>query len=211
LSPAARAPEAVKQDKPEEFENAPTPSINERATEINERTVTSSSGVSCKVLNVQYAPGGMTSGPQTAVTVPQTCTGSTGCSNSVTLQFQVQTAVTTQSNTVSDTGTLSESIKAGVDFIVDAESTTTLSVAIGYAWQSQTSYQITKSNMTGITQLITQQVGTTAFLSFTPTYHCWKGDVQRGSVILTDTNYCVPATSGTNEIPSGHYTMVYIR
>ncbi|CAJ2512667.1 Uu.00g007860.m01.CDS01 [Anthostomella pinea] len=158
-----------------------------------------------------------TSGIQRSVTQPETCdTGPGTCSHSVSVSTEASTALSkSSSSSWTVTGGGSVSVDAGVDFIVDTKVTTTLSFSVAKAWSNETGTTLTTGTTNGTTQTLVQQVGTTAFLSFTPQYECWQSDATCGQdadgndIVVQGVDFCQPLTGGDGKL-SGTYSVVYI-
>ncbi|KAF2190561.1 hypothetical protein K469DRAFT_697808 [Zopfia rhizophila CBS 207.26] len=86
--------------------------------------------------------------------------------------------------------------------------------SIGVTFTSETRTTITTSSTKGSSQTVIQQVGTNAFLAFTPTYECWQGDANCGkddkgnNIFVPNVDFCQPAM--TDDKLSGKHNMVYI-
>jgi hypothetical protein len=85
---------------------------------------------------------------------------------------------------------------------------------IGRGWEKAKGKSLTSTSWTGETQTVTQQVGTTAFLSFTPLYECnvYKADCkyQAGTYTVDDFDICEPMKNEGSDMVRGEYTMVYL-
>ncbi|CAJ2514347.1 Uu.00g024660.m01.CDS01 [Anthostomella pinea] len=158
-----------------------------------------------------------TSGIQRSVTQPEICdTGPGTCSHSVSVSTEASTALSkSSSSSWTVTGGGSIAVDAGVDFVVDTKVTTTFSYSVAKAWSSETGTTITTSTTNGTTQTLVLQVGTTAFLSFTPDYQCWQSDANCGKdadgndIIVSGVDFCQPLTGGDGKL-SGTCNVVYI-
>jgi hypothetical protein len=156
-----------------------------------------------------------TAGPQRAVSNPQTCNGNSACQFTITVNTFFATAVTTgESKTFTVEGGAEVSMTAGTVFFVEATATASFHASLAQAWEKNEGKTVTNQEMKGISQMITQQQGTTAFLSFTPNYECEVynakcGKDNKGKDIMIDNwKVCNPIKSG--DLVTGDYTMVYM-
>ncbi|KAI0471031.1 hypothetical protein GGR56DRAFT_683185 [Xylariaceae sp. FL0804] len=208
---------AAEAEQEEKKRAAPALSNAARAGDAVRRLRTRDDAPECTIVDNENLFDFQTSGVQLAVTQPQHCdTGPGTCQHTVHISADASTAVSassSQSWTV--TGGASISVKAGVDFIVDAEVTGELSVSIAQGWTNETGTTVTTGTTNGTTQQLVQQVGTNGYLSFTPLYNCWQGDASCGAdadgneILVSDMAFCQPATDGSGKL-SGQYNMVYV-
>lgn len=156
-----------------------------------------------------------TAGPQTAVSNPQPCNGGSACQFTVSISTSFSTAVTTgKSETFTLESGAEVSMTAGTVFFVEATATASFHVSLAKSWEENSSNTVTTQNMTGISQMITQQPGTIAFLSFTPNYECEVYNAKCGKdnkgneILIKNWKVCNPIKS--RDLITGDYTMVYM-
>jgi hypothetical protein len=150
-------------------------------------------------------------GKQTMVSNVQTCTTSP-CYISVSHALSVSTTLTTgSSTTLTDTYGDSVAIKTGIDFIEELDITTTLSYSLATAFETSTSTGITNGTTVTVTNTLGQALGSSAFVSFTPTYNCYSASIDCGGGASDSVfDFCQPATSDGVDSIEGDYTVVYV-
>ncbi|KAF2463427.1 uncharacterized protein BDR25DRAFT_319952 [Lindgomyces ingoldianus] len=172
---------------------------------------------SCKIVGDPKKVG-VTTGKQRIVTDPQSCdTGPGTCSHTVSVSFQASTALS-HSNSASwtVTGGMTVGVSAGVDFIAEGSVKTDLSMSLAHAWTEDTGTTVTTGWSNTTSQQIVQQVGTHAFLSFTPFYVCWKGDASCGNddagneILIKGMDFCQPSLKEGGSEVVGEYSVVYM-
>lgn len=103
---------------------------------------------------------------------------------------------------------VSVGIKAGFNFLgVGGEADVSTSYTWAKAVASSTSTTIMNSTTTTVSHTLGQQVGTTAFVTFTPTYLCWSVTVDCGAGESPMFRFCQPQIQGS--LLEGDYTVVY--
>jgi len=147
-------------------------------------------------------------GRQVIVADPQTCS-STACSFIVSGGVTTSTSFTSgQEQTITNSVGVSVGIKAGFNFLgVGGEADVSTSYTWAKAVASSTSTTIMNSTTTTVSHTLGQQVGTTAFVTFTPTYLCWSVTVDCGAGVSPMFRFCQPQIQGS--LLEGDYTVVY--
>lgn len=131
----------------------------------------------CKVVG-DFRRGIVTTGPQTAVSGLQPCTGPE-CKFAASNSKSFSTSLTVgKSYTYTHEMSTELSISAGINFNVKSEVSTTLSTMIGEAWEENESKTTGEETITGFSQEIGQQPGTSAILTYIPQYVCDEGTVE---------------------------------
>ncbi|KAI8962992.1 hypothetical protein F5Y11DRAFT_347018 [Daldinia sp. FL1419] len=155
-------------------------------------------------------------GLQIAVTRPQTCEAPPTCTHMISESQMISTAVSqSQSYSWTTQEGVDVEIEAGVDFIAQSKVSAGMKFNIAQGWSDATSTTLTQANTTTAGEAQRQEAGTVAFMSFTPQYDCWTGDVSCGNdnegneVVLQGISFCQPRISSTGD-PAGIFRMVYI-
>ena len=94
-----------------------------------------------------------------------------------------------------------------MDFIVDSKVTATAEYSLAVAVAQTTDTTITNSTTVAVTNTMGQQLGTYAFVTFTPTYLCWLSKIDCGKGLSTPFDFCQPQMSG--QLLEGDYNVVY--
>ena len=149
-------------------------------------------------------------GKQTLVANPNFCSGPSG-SFAISHGVTVSTTISTSQDTrITNSVGGSLSIQAGVNFLfVQSSVTATAEYSIAKAVSKSTGTAITNGTTATVTNTLGQQEGTTAFVTFTPTYHCWYPKISCGGDQDTYVDYCEPQFESDGQTPQGDYTVVY--
>ena len=148
-------------------------------------------------------------GKQSLVANPNICSSGT-CSFAISHGVTVSTTFSTsEETTITNSFGESYSLQAGVDFIVDTEMTVSLAYTFAKAVSKSTGTAITNSTTVTVTNTLGQQEGTTAFVTFTPTYLCWDPKISCGGDKDAYMDYCVPQFESDGKTLQGDYTVVY--
>lgn len=163
----------------------------------------------CKV--VGEVKQSITTGPQTAVSSKQTCSGPE-CKFAVSNSKSFSTSLTVgKSYTFTSEVGMELSITAGVNFIAKSEVTATLQASIAQAWEESSSKTTAEETISGFSQEIGQQPGTSAILTYIPQYTCDRATVECGKDIngntirIEDFRVCKPLP----DVNEGRYQVVY--
>ncbi|KAF2500857.1 hypothetical protein BU16DRAFT_535394 [Lophium mytilinum] len=148
-------------------------------------------------------------GYQTLVANTQTCT--TGaCSFIVNHGVSVSTSLTsTKDQTITNSAGVSVAATAGSE-LFGFETTVTGSYEFAIAIGESTGTGVENGTTVSVSNNLGQALGTTAFVTFTPTYNCYTADVDCGNGIAEGLEFCNPATDGSGDTLLGDYTVVYI-
>lgn len=153
----------------------------------------------------------ITTGPQTAVSGILPCNGPE-CKFAVQNSKSFSTSFTVgQSYTFTSELGMELSISAGFNFIAKSEVTATLQASISQAWEESTSKTTGEETISGFTQEVGQQPGTSAMLTYIPQYICDQGTVECGKDINGDIirienfRVCKPLTN----VNEGRYQVIY--
>ena len=148
-------------------------------------------------------------GKQSLVANPNVCSGGP-CSFAISHGVTVSTTFSTsEDTTITNSVGGSLSITAGEDFIVEDEVTVTAQYTFAKAVSKSTGTAITNGTTVTVTNTLGQQEGTTAFVTFTPTYLCWYPEISCGGDQDTYMDYCVPQFESDGKTLQGDYTVVY--
>jgi len=159
--------------------------------------------VTCKVIE----PGQPYSraGQQIVVASSEVCAQSP-CSVAVQYTISYSTTATSQkTDTFTTSAGVSVSLKAGVDFIADAEMTTTVSAEISNAISKATGKDVMHGNSTSVTNTVSLSLGNRGSVTFTPVYQCITGPLDCGNGTSGPIDFCQPDLSGINGSPAGDY------
>lgn len=143
----------------------------------------------------------------------QTCTTAT-CSFSVSRGVTVSTSLTsTSEQTITNGFGTSISVKTGLNFIVDFEASASIEYNFAKAITKSQSQSVMNSTAVTVTNNVGQQLGTTAFVTFTPTYLCYFAKVDCGAGPSDSFSLCQPQLTENGDkgkTLQGDYNVVYI-
>lgn len=164
----------------------------------------------CKAVQTQ---GPWTSaGIQTMVANTQTCTASS-CSFTISQGVSVSSTLTSENSQSFETsfgGSIS--VEAGFDLLVTTSVTFTATFGFASTIATSTSQSVQNTTTITVTNNLGQPGGTTAFATFTPTYHCWRASMDCGAGVSQPLTFCNPQFEnlGSQQILQGEYNIVYI-
>ncbi|KAI0006460.1 hypothetical protein F4779DRAFT_620564 [Xylariaceae sp. FL0662B] len=160
-----------------------------------------------------------TSGLQQSMTQPTHCDVGITCPHSVSTTRYVYSAIThqTEQSWTSENGR-ELSLKTGIEFLAQFDVTASLTVSLAKSFSKTTGITLTNATSVATTHPGAQQIGTTAFFSFTPKYKCWHTsancgkDIDGNDIVIPEFMFCQPQRVGADlhSANSGHYDMVYI-
>jgi hypothetical protein len=108
---------------------------------------------------------------------------------------------------VTNTLGVTASVSAGFDLLVTTQASFSTSYSFAWGFSKATGTTIDNGTTTTFSQTIGQPLGTTGFLTFTPTYTCWVANIDCGhGVSQQPFTYCQPAMSGKSV--QGDFTFV---
>ncbi|KAI9702339.1 MAG: hypothetical protein M1836_000818 [Candelina mexicana] len=161
----------------------------------------------CKVTTIG-APA-TEAGKQVLVANPSTCSIAL-CSFAISHAVTVSITYSTNTEmTMTTSAGASIPVKAGIDFISDAEVTGTLESLWAKAVSESTGTSITHGYTVTVTDTLGQQIGITACATFTPIYLCWATTVSCGGEGQAGMNYSQPQFGSDGKTLQGDYTVVY--
>lgn len=153
-------------------------------------------------------------GNQVAISPAQSCPADTSgvCSFSGAGTLTTGTSLFSITDYSTETSTGVElSVTAGVDWPIDVSTTATTSYSYAQGLAKSTGKQIDKSTSFTVTNTLGQVAGTTAFMTFTPSFTCYEPGIDCSGG--TDFDYvatiCWPDML-ENGVQDGDYNLVYI-
>lgn len=161
----------------------------------------------CKAVNV--AGPNPQAGRQSLVATTQTCS-TAACSFSISQALTTSTTLTaTSDQSVTNTVGASISFTVGVNLIAEADTTVGASYSFAKTIGESTSTAVSNGTTTTVTNTIGQALGTTAFVTFTPTYLCWFPQIDCGAGPSPPFTFCQPQMTPDGHTLLGDYTVVY--